>query len=120
MRSSAGLFDLDSIAAMGKFPRFVVNTYRWGDKFFNGYDTAYVKSTGYKFSAKITTDSWLDGYSFRLPNHTNIFMRSDPSTSIGVYATYLAVSASSSAVQTSRASVYVSGSTVCYLRRSSI
>ena len=93
MRSSAGLFDLDSIAAMGKFPRFVVNTYRWGDKFFNGYDTAYVKSTGYKFSAKITTDSWLDGYSFRLPNHTNIFMRSDPSTSIGVYATYLAVSA---------------------------
>jgi len=35
-------FDLDSIAAMGKFPRFVVNTYRWGNEFFNGYDTTYV------------------------------------------------------------------------------
>lgn len=93
MPSRAELFNLDSIATWGKFPRFVVNTYRWGDKFFNGYDTTYVKSTGYKFSAKITTDSWLDGYNFRLPNRTNIFMRSDPSTSIGIYATYLAVSA---------------------------
>ncbi len=86
-------FNLDSIATWGKFPRFVVNTYRWGDKFFNGYDTTYVRSTGYKFSAKITTESWLDGYSFRLPNKTGILMRSDPSTSVGVYLTYLAVSA---------------------------
>lgn len=86
-------FNLDSIATWGKFPRFVVNTYRWGDKFFNGYDTTYVRSTGYKFSAKITTESLLDGYSFRLPNKTGIFMRSDPSTSVGVYLTYLAVSA---------------------------
>lgn len=86
-------FNLDSIATWGKFPRFVVNTYRWGDKFFNGYDTTYVRSIGYKFSAKITTESWLDGYSFRLPNKTGIFMRSDPSTSVGVYLTYLAVSA---------------------------
>ena len=86
-------FNLDSIATWGKFPRFVVNTYRWGGKFFNGYDTTYVRSTGYKFSAKITTESWLDGYSFRLPNKTGIFMRSDPSTSVGVYLTYLAVSA---------------------------
>lgn len=91
--ASAISFNLDSIAEWGKFPRFVVNTYRWGDKFFNGYDTLYVRPTGYKFSAKITTDSWLDGYNFRLPNKTNIFMRSDPSTSIGLYVTYLAVSA---------------------------
>ena len=89
--ASALSFNLDTIATWGKFPRFVVNTYRWGDKFFNGYDTTYVRPTGYKFSAKITTDSWLDGYNFRLPNKTSIFMRSDPSTSIGIYATYLAV-----------------------------
>ncbi len=86
-------FDLDSIASMGKFPRFVVNTYRWGDKFFNGYDTAYVRGTGYKFNAKITTDNWLDGYHFQLPNKTNILMYSDPSTSVGLYVTYLALSA---------------------------
>ena len=92
-KAAAISFNLDSIAEWGKFPRFIVKTYRWGDKFFNGYDTTYVKSTGYKFNAKITTDSWLDNYSFRLPNKTNIYMRSDPSTSVGVYLTYLAVSA---------------------------
>lgn len=91
--ASAISFALDSIAEWGKFPRFVVNTYRWGDKFFNGYDTTFVKGTGYKFNAKITTDSWLDGYQFVLPNNKEIFMRSDPSTSAGVYLTYLAVSA---------------------------
>lgn len=86
-------FDLDSIAAWGKFPRFVINTYRWGDKFFNGYDTTYVQPTGYKFNAKLTTESWMDGYKFVLPNNKRVFMRSDPSTSIGIYLTYLAVSA---------------------------
>lgn len=92
-RAAAISFNLDSIATWGKFPRFCVNTYRWGDKFFNGYDTVYVQSTGYKFNVKLTTDSWLDGYRFTLPNETHIFMRSDPSTSAGVYLTYLAVSA---------------------------
>lgn len=90
--ASAISFNLDSIAEWGKFPRFVVNTYRWGDKFFNGYDTTYVQSTNYKFNVKFTTDSWLDGYRFKLPNDTRIFMRSDPSTSAGLYLTYLAVS----------------------------
>lgn len=86
-------FNLDSIAEWGKFPRFVVNTYRWGDVFFNGYDTTYVKSTGYKFNAKITTESWTDGYRFVLPNDKYIYMQSEPSTSAGLYLTYLAVSA---------------------------
>lgn len=86
-------FDLDSIAAWGKFPRFCVNTYRWGDKFFNGYDTAYVVGTGYKFNAKVTSDSWADGYRFVLPNNKIAFMNSDPSTSIGIHLSYLAVSA---------------------------
>lgn len=91
--ANAFSFNLDSISEMGKFPRFVVNTYRWGDKFFNGYDTTFVQPAGYKFSTKITTDSWLDGYNFKLPDNKHIFMRSDPSTSIGLYLTYLAVSA---------------------------
>lgn len=90
--ASALSFSLDSIAQWGRFPRFVVNTYRWGDGFFNGYDTTYVKPTGYKFNAKITLDSWLDTYNFILPNRQPINMHSDPSTSMGVYLTYLAVS----------------------------
>ena len=91
-QASAISFDLDSIAAMGKFPRFIVNTYRWGDRFFNGYDTTYVKPTLYKFNVKTTADSWLDGYNFTLPSGGKIFMNSKPSTSFGIYATYLAVS----------------------------
>lgn len=83
---------LDSIAAMGKLPRFVVNTYRWGDKFFNGYDTTFVQTTGYKFNAKVTTDSWVDGYSFLLPDNKSIHMNSDASSSVGLYLTYLALS----------------------------
>ncbi|MCM1033767.1 MAG: DUF4421 domain-containing protein [Odoribacter sp.] len=90
--ASAVSFDLDSIASWGKFPRFIVNTYRWGDKFFNTYDSTFVKGSGYKFNAKLTSDSFLDYYSFSLPNHTRVDMLSDPSTSVGVYLTYLAVS----------------------------
>ena len=95
MACSAGAisFNLDSIAEWGPFPRFCVNTYRWGDKFFNGYDTTYVKGTGYKFNAKVTTEMWTDGYRFTLPNKKSILMTSDPQVSLGVYLTYLAVSA---------------------------
>ena len=96
-RVDAISFNLDSIAAWGKFPRFCVNTYRWGDKFFNGYDTAYVNPTGYKFNVKLTTDSWIEAYNFQLPNHTRIFMTSDNSTSAGLYLTYLAESLDSGA-----------------------
>lgn len=85
--------NLDSIAAWGKFPRFCVNTYRWGDKFFNGYDTLYVEPTGYKFNAKIKIESWTDYYHPRFENKASMTMLSDPSTSLGFYLTYLAVSA---------------------------
>ena len=84
--------NLDSIAEWGKFPRFCINTYRWGDKFFNSYDSLYVVGTGTKFNVKITTDSWLDKYYFSLPGNHKVDLQSDPSTSIGAYATYLAVS----------------------------
>lgn len=85
-------FALDSIAEWGKFPRFCVGVYRWGDKFFNNYDPEYVSGTGYKFNVKIKTDSWTDFYNFNLPDDIDMMMTSDPSTSIGVYLTYLAVS----------------------------
>lgn len=85
-------FSLDSIAEWGKFPRFCVNTYRWGDKFFNSYDSLYVVGTGTKFNVKATTDSWLDTYHFVLPGNQKVDLRSDASTSVGAYLTYLAVS----------------------------
>lgn len=85
-------FDLDSIAAMGRFPRFCVNTYRWGDKFFNGYDTTYVDGTGYKWNVKLRTESWTDYYNLHFENDTEMSMISNPSTSVGLYLTYMAVS----------------------------
>lgn len=92
LHASAINFSLDSIAEWGKFPRFCVNTYRWGDRFFNSYDSVYVVGTGTKFNVKITTDSWADNYHFMLPNSQQVDMRSDASTSAGAYLTYLAVS----------------------------
>lgn len=94
--ASAGGFgiNLDSIAAWGKFPRFCVNTYRWGDKFFNGYDTTYVAPTGYKFNVKVKADSWIEQNQFRLDKNKYLMdMYSYPSTSTGVWLTYMAVSA---------------------------
>lgn len=85
-------FDLDSIAAWGKFPRFCINTYRWGDKFFNTYDSLYVVGSGSKFNVKVTTDSWLNYINFRIPPKRSVDLVSDPSTSAGLYLTYLALS----------------------------
>ena len=91
-RCGAVSFALDSIAEWGKFPRFCVGVYRWGDKFFNTYDSTYVRGTGFKFNGKVTADSWMDVYNFRIPESRNIYMHSDASTSMGLYLTYLAVS----------------------------
>lgn len=84
---------LDSIASWGKFPRFCINVYRWGDGFFNGYDTDYVAGTGYKFNGKLHTESFLNSYQFYLPDDVRMTMHSKPSTTIGARLTYLAVSA---------------------------
>lgn len=85
-------FELDSIAQWGKFPRFCVNTYRWGDRFFNTYDSTYVKGSGKRFNVKLKGDSWFDSYNFRFDNGYKLDMFSSPSTTMGLYLTYMAVS----------------------------
>ncbi|MDE6240704.1 MAG: DUF4421 domain-containing protein [Muribaculaceae bacterium] len=92
-QASALSFALDSIAEWGRFPRFCVDVYHWGDKFFNSYDSTYVVGTGYKFNVKLKTQSWTDLYHFNLPGDVDMIMTSDPSTTVGAYLTYLAVSA---------------------------
>lgn len=91
-RADALSLALDSVAEWGRFPRFCVNTYRWGDRFFNSYDSVYVVGTGYKFNIKFKGESWTDLYNFNLPDRLDIMMTSDASTTVGVYLTYLAVS----------------------------
>lgn len=91
-KASATFLNLDSIAAWGKFPRFCVNTYRWGDKFFNGYDSTYVQGSGHRLNIKFKTDSWMDVYDFRFNDHYRLVFDNHPSTSMGLWLTYMAVS----------------------------
>lgn len=91
-KASAEFLSLDSIASWGKFPRFCVNTYRWGDHFFNNYDSTYVQSSGYRFNVKAKIDSYVDVYNFRLEDGYKMMFNSRPSTSMGLYLTYMAVS----------------------------
>lgn len=83
---------LDSVAEWGRFPRFCVNTYRWGDRFFNTYDSAYVEGTGYKFNVKARSELWLDSYFFRMDDGYRMDFASPSDISGGFYLTYLAVS----------------------------
>ena len=85
-------FALDSIAEWGKFPRFCVKTYRWGDKFFNSYDSTFVKGTGYKMNVKTRINNWFDNDRFLLDGDTWVEMRSPATNTIGFDITYLAVS----------------------------
>lgn len=91
-RTSAVSFALDSIAEWGKFPRFCVNTYRWGANFFNSYDSTYVQGSGKLFNVKTRMQSWTDAYHFRFENAYDMDMMSDVNTSLGFYLTYMAVS----------------------------
>jgi hypothetical protein len=84
--------DLDSIASMGRFPKFCVDTYRWGDRFFNSYDTVYVKGTGYNMNVKIRSNNWFDYNNLYFAPNGNIEMSSPTTNTIGVDVTYMAVS----------------------------
>lgn len=94
-QASASIIDklkVDSIASWGKFPRFCMNVYHWGDEFFNGFDSLYVSRTHTNFDFRVNLDSWADVYNFNLPENKQIFMRTDPASSIGFSLGYLAVS----------------------------
>lgn len=91
-RAKAEFLSLDSIASWGKFPRFCINTYRWGDKFFNSYDSTYVQGSGYRFNIKTKVDTYADLYNFRYDDDYRMAFTSRPSSSVGLYLTYMAVS----------------------------
>lgn len=92
-KSHAVSFALDSIAEWGKFPRFCINVYRWGDKFFNSYDSTYVQGSGKRWNIKLKGDSWVDVYDFRFATDDyRMSMLSRPSTTTGFHLSYMAVS----------------------------
>jgi len=91
-RAAAFPLSIDSIAEMGRFPRLCRDVYRWGERFFNGYDSAYVARTYTSFSIKANSESWNDIYNFDLPDNKRIRIVSEPATSAGISLSYLAVS----------------------------
>lgn len=92
-KANAISFNLDSIATWGRFPRFCVNTYRWGDKFFNSYNPDYVVGTGKRFNIKVKGNVLTDFYNFIFTDdsRTRMMMVSDPTTTVGFHLTYMAV-----------------------------
>lgn len=83
--------DPDSIAKRSRFSNFCVKTYRWADRFFNGVDTAYVKSTGYKWNVKLKSGSWSDINEFFFDRNERMKMQSPYCSTIGFDIQYLAV-----------------------------
>lgn len=92
-QASAIGIDLDTIASWGRFPKFCIDVYRWGDKTFNSYDSTYVVGSGYKFKVIERNESWIDYYGFQFEDNNQMRMVSDPCTSMGLHLSYLALSA---------------------------
>ncbi|MDE5720506.1 MAG: DUF4421 domain-containing protein [Paramuribaculum sp.] len=84
-------FDFDSIAAKGPVPKFFVGAYRWVDRTFNGTDTAYVRSTGYKWNVKVRSSNWSDFNSFYFDRNHEMNMHSPFCSSIGADIQFMAV-----------------------------
>ena len=89
--ASAISLNPDSIAAKGGLPKFFVGAYRWIDRTFNGTDTAYVRSTGYKWNAKIRSSNWSDFNSFYFDRNHKMNMQSPFCSSIGTDLQFMAV-----------------------------
>ncbi len=85
-------FSLDSISQWGKFPKLCIDVYRWGDKFFNSYDSTYVQGSGKRWNIKMRANSWSDTYNLQVVDGYRMSMISQPSTTAGFYLTYMAVS----------------------------
>lgn len=79
-----------------KYPRFLdfcLRVYRWGDKTFNSYDTAYVTPTGKNWKVMVKNNNWLDAYSGRLANkQMRVFVSSPMNTVVGAQISFMAVS----------------------------
>lgn len=91
-----GWNSLDRIAEKGRFARFCVDTYRWGDRLFNTYDTAYVVGVGYNWKVMLKGDNWFDRYKFNMESDPNgdypLEWEGDLSSMLGFTVAFMAVS----------------------------
>ncbi len=81
----------DSTMRYPKFVRFCYNLYKWGDKAFNSYDTAYVVSTGKNWKLTLKNQNWIDNFDVGNNSGQAIFT-SGMASNLGVYLSFMAVS----------------------------
>ena len=82
----------DSTMGYPKFVKFCYNTYIWGDRTFNSYDTSYVKSTGKNWKLILKSNNWVDSYIGHPVEGVNEIINSNLVSNIGVSLSFMAVS----------------------------
>ena len=82
----------DTTVQWPRFLRFALGVYNWGDRFFNGFDTTYVVSTGRRWKVRLVTDIWGDTYLLKAARRTPIGIASSPIVHTGIYLQYMAIS----------------------------
>ena len=76
-----------------KFLNFCVNTYRWGDRVFNSYDTTYVRATGKNWKLMVKNHDWIDSYvGWLTPDRMRLGLSSSVASSVGLQLAFMAVS----------------------------
>ena len=89
-----GRLDLyDTGISYPRFLDFALKVYRWGDRTFNSYDTAYVVGTGKNWKLMVRNNNWLDSYAGRLSDeNVAVNFNSSITASLGVQISFMAVS----------------------------
>ena len=82
----------DSTMGYPKFVMFCYNTYMWGDRAFNSYDSAYVKPTGKNWKLFLKSNNWFDSYIGTPFKDMKVIMNSNLVSNIGVTLSFMAVS----------------------------
>ena len=82
----------DSTMGYPRFVKFCWNTYKWGDRTFNSYDSAYVQSTGKNWKLVLKSENWVDSYIGRYLKNVNFIMNSNMVSNVGVSLSFMAVS----------------------------
>ena len=74
------------------FIDFCWKVYKWGDKAFNSYDTAYVVSTGKNWKLMYKSNVWSDNYTGKPMQDIHFDMRSKLAINMGLQLSFMAVS----------------------------
>lgn len=82
----------DSTMGYPKFVKFCWKTYKWGDRTFNSYDSAYVVGTGKNWKLILKSNNWVDTYVGQPFKNVRMIMNSNLVTNIGVSLSFMAVS----------------------------